>query len=154
MVDAIWQNSVQVDGKIIHIDLEWHQEQTIPLKLLLTRAVYWFLSDLRSYPMLARSLRWRTTRSIIVEVAAEFGAILTAADLDAFLTFETRLNSTAYGRSPQRSRRRIATILQLPQRLIKFLLWGDSQLAALRFYGSRARRLANRLYHDHLKPAP
>jgi len=104
--------------------------------------------------MMARSLRWRTTGNIIIEVAALFGEVLTAADLDAFLDFETHFNSTAFGRSSQRSRRRIATILRLPQQPVRFLLWADSQLAALRFYGSKARRLLNRLYHDRVKPAP
>jgi len=152
MIDAIWQNSLQVNGEVVHIDLEWLQGQPIALNTLLIRAIYWFLSDLRSYPMLARSLRWRTTASIIKEVADQFGAALGQGDMASFLEFETRLNSTAYGRSPARSRRRIGLMLQLPQRVIKCLLWGDAQFAAISFYASKARRLANRLYHDRLRP--
>jgi SAM-dependent methyltransferase len=148
MVDAIWQNSLIVDGQAHYIDLEWFSAQPVPLNTLIIRAVYWFLVDLRSYPMLAAILRWKTTARIITDVAAQCGVELSRADFQSFEEFETELHSTALGRAQDRSKRHIKFVLRLPQQIIKYLQWGEHRLSALRFYLAKVIRLAKRLYHE------
>lgn len=148
MVDAIWQNSLTSDDGTVHIDLEWVCDAAIPINTLLIRAVYWFLVDLRSYPMLAKSLRWKTTRTIVTDVAAQFGTALSRADFESFVAFETDLHSSALGRPRDRSRRHITLVLALPQQSIKQLQWCAGQLSKLRFFAHKAIRVAGRIYHD------
>ena len=125
MIDAIWQNSLLVKGTAVHIDLEWHWQQPVRPELVLMRAIYWFLSDLRTCSELPRKLRWRSTRRIMLEVGALLGVQLRAQDIEEFHAFEARFNSAAFGRLHARSRRRIGLMLRLPQQLIKVLLWAD-----------------------------
>lgn len=148
-IDAIWQNCVDTGDDVTFIDQEWRSDEPISVKVLFVRAVYWFLVDLRSYPSLARCLRWRSTADIIHAVAAQFDITLTDADFDAFVTFEARLNSAAFGRNPARARLRFRTLLRAPQQTIRQLQRGTTMLAAARFYAAKAARIAKRLYHDH-----
>lgn len=147
-VDAIWQNCI-VAEELIFIDQEWLCDKEIPLKTLLIRAVYWFLVDLRSYPSIAKCLRWRTSRSIIEQVGAKLGVQIDARDFDDFIEFESRFNSAALGRTRETSQRRIMTALRLPQQAIKLIHRAQHEVAAGLFYARKLRRLVRRIYHDY-----
>lgn len=148
-IDAIWQNCVDSGDGITFIDQEWRSAEPISVHVLIVRAIYWFLVELRTYPTLARCLRWRSTAGIIHAVAAQFDIALTDADFDAFVAFEARLNSAAFGRNPARTRLRFKTMLRAPQQTIRQLQRGATALAAARFYAAKTVRVAKRLYHDH-----
>lgn len=152
-IDAIWQNCVSVGDGVVFIDQEWRSTTAIRVNVLIVRAIYWFLVDLRSYPSIAHCLRWRSTTDIIHAVAAQLDVTLSAADLDAFIEFETRLNSAAFGRDPARARLRFNVILRSPQQIIRQLQRGAEILSAARFYAAKALRIAKRLYYDYRNPA-
>ena len=150
MVEAIWQNSVVIDGKVVHLDLEWTYRHWVAVNVLLIRAVYWFLVDLQEYSMLAACLYWRSTRSIIETVASQLGIQLGVQDVHDLLSLESASHSAALGRSQRRSRYRIKLILLLPQHTIKTLYWLTCRLADLLFYTVKLHRVVNRLYHDRI----
>jgi SAM-dependent methyltransferase len=148
LVDAVWQNSFAGEDRLVHIDSEWVYHQPLSLNVLLIRAVYRFMVDARSYPMLASTLRFKRSRTIILAVASELGATLSAADFEAFLALESELQSTALGRPHAAVRRNISLLLALPQQAIRGLQFMDRQLGVLRFYFARVIRIARRLYRD------
>lgn len=151
MLDGIWQNAIVSDAGVQLIDLEWHCRKEVTLDLLLVRAVYWFLVDLRQYPTIARSLRWRSSRGIISGVARQFGLSAGSQSLDDFLDIESELNATALGRDSRAVRRRLRLILITPQQLLIWMIKLQSRVRAAQFSLYRVWRVLRRLYHDRLR---
>ncbi len=147
MIDAIWQNSFHRGGANHYIDLEWRCRHEVSVQLVLIRSLYWFLVDLRSYPTMALSLRWRSGSGIIKTVAAQLGMPLAQRDLDHFLLVEPRFRAAALGRRIILSRWHIWLVLLLPQSASRLLQRLAVQADRLGFYAARGLRIARRLYH-------
>ena len=86
------------------------------LRLLLLRAIYRFLVDLREQRLMAPCLRNRGTRRLLREVSGLLGEAVTDADVDAFMELEARLRSRASGQDEAASLRHIKRVMALPQR--------------------------------------
>jgi precorrin-6B methylase 2 len=149
--DAIWQNTIAARGAVHLIDQEWVSANAIPLKIIVMRAVYRFLVELREADTLSGSLRWMTTAQIIVRVAGLYGLEIGKAELREFTAFESTLNSLALGKTRNNAARHVCLILGRKQQVIKWLMAISRRRAALRFYARKVVRLLSRIYHDAIR---
>jgi len=149
--DAIWQNTIVGQNAVHLIDQEWVSENAIPLKIIVMRAIYRFLVELREADTLAASLRWMTTAQIITRVAGLYGLEIGKADLREFAAFEATLNSLALGKTRNSAARHVRLILGRKQQVIKWIMASSRRRAALRFYARKVVRLVNRIYHDGIR---
>ena len=149
--DAIWQNTIAGQDAVHLIDQEWVSANAIPLKIIVMRAVYRFLVELREADTLADSLRWMTTAQIIVRVAGLYGLDIGKADLREFTAFEATLNNLALGKTRNNAARHVRLILGRNQQVIKWLMNISRGRASLRFYVQKVIRLLSRIYHDVMR---
>ena len=149
--DAIWQNTIAGRDAVHLIDQEWISENPVPLKVIVMRAVYRFLVELREADTLAGSLRWMTTTQIITRVARQYGLEVGTDDLREFAAFEATLNSLALGKSRNNAARHIHLVLGRSQQVIKWIMAVCRRHAVLRFYSRKVVRLLNRIYHDGIR---
>ncbi|MEH6589916.1 MAG: class I SAM-dependent methyltransferase [Halioglobus sp.] len=150
-VDAIWQNTFTDGGTVYFIDQEWESRSAPGVKLLLIRACYQFLVDLRSYGAMPRALNKQTTSAIITQVGRLLGENISEGDLSQFLEFEADLRSTARGETRSNSHRHIKRILALNQRTIALMFNAGEALNFVNFYLRKALRIANRLIQNRLQ---
>lgn len=149
--DAIWQNTIIKQGGVHLIDQEWISEHILSRKMLVMRAVYRFLVDLREVDTLSASLCWKTTADIIIRLGGQYGLEITKADLREFVTFEASLNSLALEKSHKHATRHIRLVLGRRQQVIKWLMLVSRRYAALCFYARKVVRVLSRIYHDGIR---
>jgi SAM-dependent methyltransferase len=98
-VDANWGNYYDGEGGGVLIDQEWRVDREIELSVVVIRAIYVFLNNVRASGPLNRGLSLRSGRRLLRRIAGSIGVSLRAADFDRFVELESEFQSAVYGSS-------------------------------------------------------
>jgi SAM-dependent methyltransferase len=129
-VDSIWSNAYIVGDECHMIDREYVWRDTLPLHVVVIRAIYNLLSKLDDSLPVADALRARCGRALISDIATAIGVKLSAADFDGFVEIETELQWQVF-RIPK-------------QRHVTYLRWYFADRVTLKTF-MRLKERASRL---------
>jgi SAM-dependent methyltransferase len=103
-VDSIWPN-IYLDGEELRIiDREWIWSNSIPLNVVVIRAIYNFLMTIDGRSNIGRALNARSGRVVINNIASAIGAKLSQKDMDDFIALESEIQWIVSGVSKTQQR--------------------------------------------------
>lgn len=110
-LDSIWRNCYVVDGRCRYIDQEWAWTHRLPLKLVVSRGLYYFARELLGYSGLNPGLRGMRVWKLMRAGARQYGLELSRRDLPDLARLEASFLRETSTRRPRTARERLLTAL-------------------------------------------
>ena len=96
-LDALWKNAYLQGSDCRFIDQEWEWQESIPVNVLVIRAIYQYLLSIDDIVDALPVLKRGRVRSLIKRIAISIGANPTSADFEDFIAMESEIASTVLG---------------------------------------------------------
>lgn len=129
-IDCNFSNAYMDKGEIVLIDKEWIWKEPIRVNVIVLRAIFVFLSRVRSMGRPPGILRVRSMRKLIVRIAENIGVSLGNDDFTEFVWLESEFQSLVQGTGAKRN-----------SILLRWALFDAPSLAACRILKMKAIRI-------------
>ena len=117
-LDSIWRNCFVQEEACRFIDEEWSWKETLPLKLVVMRGLFYFFRSQIQAPGLGPALRGRRIGSLISAVGRSYGLRFSVLDFWLLVKFESEfLHRQAIRARPTLNRRRFELYRMLRKRI-------------------------------------
>jgi len=93
-IDCTWSNSFVENDECVFIDQEWAWNGDIRVSVLVARAAYYLLKEIRGMSTAHPELEKRETRSLVARIGRELGVEIGRADWKEFLRVEAAFKQT------------------------------------------------------------
>jgi SAM-dependent methyltransferase len=93
-IDSLWSNSFVENGECVFIDQEWAWNGDIRVNVLVARAVYYLLKEIRGMNVARRELGKGRTRWLAARIGRELGVEISRDDWREFLRVEAEFRHT------------------------------------------------------------
>jgi hypothetical protein len=93
-IDSLWSNSFVENGECVFIDQEWAWNADIRVNVLVARAAYYLLKEIRGMGVAHPELAKGVSRSTVAKIGRELGVEIGRADWKELLRMETEFKRT------------------------------------------------------------
>jgi hypothetical protein len=128
-IDSLWSNSFVENGECVFIDQEWIWNGEIRMNVLVARAVYYLLKEIRGMSLAHPELAKGVSRSLVVKIGRELGIEIGRDDWREFLRMENEFKRTVIEARKSWKDRLVRKLRRAYSRLSRrryASLWGNS----------------------------